>query len=73
MRHWVEDRFVNAITPLDIRLQREMPGVMAADATLQSARGAVQRVMAAVEEIRRMTEDRGPGTDDGGPAGLRSS
>jgi hypothetical protein len=54
VRRWVEDRFINSITLLDFRLQRELPGVMAADATLQAAKLAVAKVMAAVEEVRNI-------------------
>ena len=57
---WVEDRLINAITPLnvylqlDVYLQQEMPGNLRADRTLQAAQVAVREVMAAVEEVRRM-------------------
>jgi hypothetical protein len=53
---WVEDRMINAITPLDVYLQQEMPGSLRADRTLQAAQVAVRKVMAAVEEVRRMAE-----------------
>jgi hypothetical protein len=58
---WVEDRMINAITPLDVRLQLEMPGTMAADPTLQTARKAVQRVMTAVGELRALARRAGMG------------
>ncbi len=51
---WVEDRFINAITPLGSRLQMEPPGMMAADRTLQVAQKAVEHVMEHVEEIRAL-------------------
>ena len=57
---WVEDRLINAITPLNVYLQldgclqQEMPGNLRADRTLQAAQVAVREVMAAVEEVRRM-------------------
>lgn len=51
---WVEDRMINAINPLAIRLQQEMPGSIAADPTLRYAIHAVQRVQAAVAEIRAL-------------------
>ena len=50
---------INAIYPLSIRLQMEMPGTMGADLTLQEARGAVDRVMEAVEEVRKLAAGRG--------------
>jgi hypothetical protein len=59
VRRWVEDRMINAIYPLSIRLQMEMPGTMGADLTLQEARGAVDRVMEAVEEVRKLAAGRG--------------
>ena len=43
---FIEDRFINAVAPLAIRLQMELPGVMAADASLQAAQKAVARVLA---------------------------
>ena len=49
---FAEDRFLNAITPLDIRLQQEVPGSIRADQTLRAAQGAVKRVLAAVNEVR---------------------
>jgi len=33
VRAWAEDRLINAVTPLDIRLQLEQPGVLACDLT----------------------------------------
>ena len=53
---WVEDRMINAIMPLDVYLQQEMPRSLRADRTLQAAQVAVRKVMAAVEEVRRMAE-----------------
>ena len=49
---------INAIYPLSIRLQMEMPGTMGADLTLQEARGAVDRVMKAVEEVRAVARQK---------------
>jgi hypothetical protein len=50
---WVEDRFVNAIQPLALRLQRESPVNMGCDETLQVAQRAVEHVMEHVNEIRQ--------------------
>ncbi len=55
---WAEDRLVNAVTPLAIRLQGEMAGGVCADHTLVAAQWAVSRVLAAVEEIRRIIQSR---------------
>jgi len=54
VRRWIEDRFINAICPLAIHLNRELPWMLSADRTLQEAQHAVERVLAAVEEIRRI-------------------
>ncbi len=54
---WVEDRLINAITPLDVRLQMELPGTIRADWTLQAAQAAVRKVMAAVEEVRALSRE----------------
>ena len=51
---WAEDRFVNAIQPLAVTLQRESPVNMGCDRTLQVAQQAVERVMERVNEIRRV-------------------
>jgi len=50
----IEDRFVNAIQPLSIRLQRESPVNLACDVTLQEAQRTLERVMAHVNEIRQV-------------------
>jgi len=52
---FIEDRFVNAVAPLDMELQRQMPGVMAADVVYQRARRAVDRVLQIVGEVRGLT------------------
>ena len=49
---WVEDRFVNAVTPLAMELQKDRSGTLCADRTLLIAKRAVKRVLAAVEEVR---------------------
>jgi hypothetical protein len=50
---FVQDRFINAVTGLDGRLQleRQCPGVVASDRTLQAAEHAVRKVLAAVKEV----------------------
>jgi hypothetical protein len=50
----IEDRFINAIQPLSIRLQRESPVNLGCDATLQEAQRAVDHVMEHVNEVRRV-------------------
>jgi hypothetical protein len=57
VRSWVEDRFINAVCPLALRLNME-PSQLSKDRTLQEARRTIDRVLAAVEEVRRI---------DGGP------
>lgn len=52
VRMWVEDRFTNAITPLNIRLQREPRVHFECDGTLVEARNTVNHVMEHVREIR---------------------
>lgn len=59
VRRWVEDRFVNAIQPLALRLDMEMPGTIRADPALQEARRTVDRVLARVEEIRALARGEG--------------
>ena len=56
---WVEDRFLNAVTPLGVRLQMEPPGMMAADKTLQVAQRAVAHVLEHVDEIRAIARGQG--------------
>ncbi len=56
VRHWAEDRILNAITPLACRLQMEMPGTIAADKTLQAATRAVERLENIVAEVRALHE-----------------
>jgi hypothetical protein len=58
VRSWVEDRFINAVCPLALRLNMEGPWQLSKDRTLQEARRTIDRVLAAVEEVRRI---------DGGP------
>ena len=59
VRRWVEDRFVNAVCPLAVRLRLSMPESLRSDCTLQTALVAVERVMAAVDEVRRMDGETG--------------
>ena len=59
VRRWVEDRFVNAVCPLAVRLRLSMPESLRSDCTLQTALVAVERVMAAVYEVRRMDGETG--------------
>jgi hypothetical protein len=54
VRSWIEDRFVNAVCPLALRLNMEMPWLLSKDSTLQEAQRTIERVLAAVEEIRRI-------------------
>jgi len=58
VRSWIEDRFINAVCPLALRLNMETPLQLSKDRTLQEARRTVDRVLALVEEVRRI---------DGGP------
>jgi len=55
---FIEDRFVNGVSPLSVRLQMEQPGVMRCDPTLQAARAAVERVLGAVNEARQILRKR---------------
>lgn len=59
VRRWVEDRFVNAVCPLAVRLRLSMPESLRSDYTLQTALVAVERVMAAVDEVRRIDNETG--------------
>ncbi len=54
---WIEDRFVNAVHPLAIRLQLQPSGMPCSDRTLLAAQWTVKRVLAAVEEVRRIAHD----------------
>ena len=54
VRSWIEDRFLNAVCPLALRLNMEMPWLLSKDSTLQEAQRTIDRVLAAVEEIRRI-------------------
>lgn len=50
---WAEDRLINAVTPLVIRLQNQKPpGGPQRDQVLLAAQRAVNQVLAAVEEVR---------------------
>lgn len=51
---WVEDRMINAIAPLDMRLSLEPPGAMDCDKTLQAGKRACARVMEHIAELRRL-------------------
>jgi hypothetical protein len=54
VRRWAEDRLINAVTSLDIRLQLQQPGVLACDLTCQEARRTVERILGIVEEVRKL-------------------
>jgi len=54
VRSWIEDRFLNAVCPLALRLNLGMPSLLSRDRTLQEAQRTIERVLAAVEEVRRM-------------------
>ena len=54
VRSWIEDRFINAVCPLALRLNMEMPWLLTKDRTLQEAQRTIDRVLAAVEEVRRI-------------------
>lgn len=54
VRSWIEDRFLNAVCPLALRLNLEKPWLSGKDRTLQEAQRTIERVLAAVEEIRRI-------------------
>jgi hypothetical protein len=49
---WAQDRLLNAITPLDARLQMESPGVMACDKALQAGVHTCRKIRAAVDELK---------------------
>ena len=59
VRRWVEDRFVNAVCPLAVRLRLSIPENLRSDYTLQAAQVAVERVLAAVDEVRRIDNETG--------------
>jgi hypothetical protein len=54
VRSWIEDRFINSVFPLALRLNMEMPWLLSKDRTLQEAQRTIDRVLAAVEEVRRI-------------------
>lgn len=54
VRSWIEDRFLNAVCPLALRLNLETPWVLSEDRTLQEAQRTIEKVLAAVEEVRRI-------------------
>lgn len=54
VRSWIEDRFLNAVCPLALRLNLETPLLLSTDRTLQEAQRTIARVLAAVDEIRRL-------------------
>jgi len=56
VRSWIEDRFLNAVCPLALRLKMETPLLLSTDRTLQEAQRTIARVLAAVEEVRRLDE-----------------
>jgi hypothetical protein len=53
---FIEDRFVNAVTPLAMQLQMEMRAIPATGHTLEIAQEAVDRVLAVVEEVRSLVD-----------------
>jgi hypothetical protein len=53
---YIEDRFVNAVTPLAVRLQGELPDHVATNPTLQVAQRVVDRILAVVEEVRSLSD-----------------
>ena len=57
VRRWIEDKFVNAVCPLVVRLRLAVPERVYTDHTLMAAQVAVDRVLAAVDEVRRMDGD----------------
>lgn len=59
VRRWVEDRFVNAVCALAVRLRLAVPESVNSDRTLQAAKVAVDRVLAAVDEVRMMDNETG--------------
>ncbi len=56
VRSWIEDRFLNAVCPLALRLKMETPLLLSTDRTLQETQRTIARVLAAVEEVRRLDE-----------------
>jgi hypothetical protein len=54
VRSWIEDRFLNAVCPLALRLNLEMPWLLSRNPALQEAQRTIERVLAAVEEVRRI-------------------
>lgn len=56
VRLWAEDRLLNIVSPLDLRLQMEMPGVLKIDPTLQAARLTVDRIVALVADVRKLDD-----------------
>jgi hypothetical protein len=59
VRRWIEDRFVNAVYPLAIRLMMENPRGRQRNRTVQEAKRTVDRVLEAVEEVRKMAAEVG--------------
>jgi hypothetical protein len=66
VRHWAEDRILNAITPLSFRLQcrgeaclAPTESAMACDKVLQAATRAVERLENIVAEVRALHDGRG--------------
>ena len=59
VRRWIEDRFVNAVYPLAIRLMMENPRGHQRNRTVQEAKKTVDRVLEAVEEVRKMAAEIG--------------
>ncbi len=60
VRRYLEDRLINAVTALDIRLQMQMPGTMAADVVYQEARRTIARILEIVEEVRALAKCQAP-------------
>lgn len=71
---WAEDRLINAVTPLVIRLQNQKsPGGPQRDQVLLAAQRAVNQVLAAVEEVRWMAGEATLQPTDGLPAAMRAT
>jgi hypothetical protein len=56
MRSWMEHHLGNAVTPLSLRLQMEMPGTKACDRTLQTAQETVDQIVGLLDEVRRVDD-----------------
>lgn len=63
---WVEDRIGNEIVALAGRIERELPGTLRADPTLQLAQRVCRRLRAAVEEVQKLAAGSRQGTGGAG-------